>query len=91
MESQIYLFVMTQDSNNGYHTYTVTFVYRQKTYECSFQSTAEFTVDSDPLVAWGIADDAIKECMTHIPDKQQGVYPHSIIIKGDFGALTIKD
>lgn len=82
---------MAQDLNCGFHTYYVTFVYRQNTYECSFSSTAELTVNSDPLVAWGIADEAIKECMKQIPNKKHGIYPHSIIIKGDFGVLTIKD
>ena len=82
---------MEQDFDCGFHTYTVTFVYRQETYECSFLSTAELTADSDPLIAWSIADDAIKECMKTIPNKQHGIYPHEIVIRGDFGELKIKD
>ena len=82
---------MEQDLGFGFHTYTVSFVYGQKDYECSFQSTTELTADSDPLIAWIIADDAIKERMKQIPDKQEGVYPHDIVIRGEFGGLTIKE
>ncbi len=78
-------------STDGYHLYHVEFVYRQKKYSCEFYSTAEITPESDKLVAWSIADDAIKECMKSIPDRINGIYPHSIIIYGEFGNLTIKN
>lgn len=75
---------------DGYHLYQVEFVYRQKTYYCEFHSTAEITEKTDPLIAWGIADYAIKEKMQEIPDRKKGIYPHGIILRGDFGGLTIK-
>lgn len=78
-------------TTDGYHLYRVGFVYREKDYSCEFYSTAEITPESDKLIAWGIADDAIKECMKNIPDRVKGVYPHSIVISGEFGNLTIKD
>ena len=71
--------------------YRVEFVYRQKNYFCEFYSTVEITPDTDKLVAWGIADDAIKNCMETIKDRIKGVYPHTIIIHGEFGDLKIKE
>ena len=90
-EPQTYVIIMEQDLDCGFHTYKVKFFYRQEPYECSFLSTAELTADSDPLIAWSIADDAIKECMKQIPNKQHGIYPHDIVISGDFGDLKIKN
>ena len=54
---------------DGYHLYKVEFIYRQRSYTCEFYSTAEITPNTDKLVAWGIADDAIKERMATIPDR----------------------
>ncbi len=71
--------------------YRVEFVYRQKNYSCEICSTAKITPDSDKLIAWSIADDAITERMKSIPDRIEGVYPHSIKIYGEFGNLTIED
>lgn len=82
---------MVQNPNDGYHTYNVTFAYKGTPNHCSFQSTAELTVNTDKLVAWDLADDAIKERMKTIPGREAGVYPHSIIIRGEFGELTVKD
>lgn len=76
---------------DGYHLYKVEFIYRQRSYTCEFYSTAEITPNTDKLVAWGIADDAIKERMATIPDRVKGVYPHSIVLYGEFGNLTIKE
>lgn len=76
---------------DGYHFYRVDFVYRQKEYSCNFYSTAEITPETDRLVAWGIADNAIKECMDKISNRVKGVYPHSIVLSGEFGNLTIKE
>ncbi|MBP3534616.1 MAG: hypothetical protein J6J53_01240 [Muribaculaceae bacterium] len=76
---------------DGYHLYRVTFVYRQQDYSCEFQSTTEITPNTDPLVAWEIADDAIKARLATIPDKEPGIYPHSIVLHGEFGSLTIKE
>ena len=78
-------------TTDGYHLYRVEFVYREKDYSCGFYSTAEITPESDKLIAWGIADDAIKERMKNIPDRVKGIYPHSIVIYGEFGNLTVKD
>ncbi len=78
-------------TTDGYHLYSVEFVYRQKEYSCEFYSTAEITPESDKLTAWSIADDAIKERMKSIPNRAEGVYPHSIVISGKFGNLTVKD
>jgi len=78
-------------TTDGYHLYRVKFVYRQKDYSCEFYSTAEITPETDKLIAWSIADDAIKECMTTIPDRIKDVYPHAIVISGEFGHLTIKE
>ena len=78
-------------TTDGYHLYRVEFVYRKKDYSCEFYSTAEITPESDKLIAWGIADDAIKERMKNIPDRVKGIYPHSIVIYGEFGNLTVKD
>lgn len=82
---------MTQKLGSGYYTYTVTFIYMQKSYECSFQSSAKLTADTVPYIVRGLADDAIKEYMKQIPDKRQGAYPHSIVVKGEFGTLAIGD
>lgn len=76
---------------DGYHLYRVEFIYKEKLYFCEFYSTAEITPHTDPLVAWGIADDSIKTCMASIPDRVKGVYPHSIVLFGEFGNLTIKE
>lgn len=76
---------------DGYHLYRVEFRYRQRSYSCEFQSTAEITPNTDKLVAWGIADNAIKERMATISDRVKGVYPHSIVLYGEFGNLTIKE
>lgn len=80
-----------EQTSEGYYFYKVSFVYRQKSYNSSFLSTVKLSVNTDPLIAWAIADDAIKERMKTIPDKQKGIYPHSIVISGDFGSLTIKE
>ena len=60
-------------------------------YSCEFYSSVIITPNTDPLVAWGIADDVIKACVASIPDRVNGVYPHSIVLYGEFGNLTIKD
>lgn len=78
-------------TTDGYHLYRVEFVYRENHYSCEFCSTAEITPESDKLIAWGIADDAIKERMKSIPDRTKGIYPHSIVIFGEFGNLTVKN
>lgn len=78
-------------TTDGYHLYRVEFVYHGKDYSCQFLSTTEITEETDKLVAWGIADNAIKECMAKIPDRKKGVYPHHIVISGEFGNLTIKE
>ena len=75
---------------DGFHLYRVDFVYRQESYSCEFYSTVEITTESDRLVVWGIVDDAIKERMSTIA-KKKGIYPHSIVVSGDFGSLTIKE
>ena len=80
--------VMQQD---GYHLYRVDFVYKQESYSCEFYSTTEITPNTDKLVAWGIADPAIKERMESIPNRTKGVYPHSIVIHGEFGSLVVKE
>lgn len=84
----IIIMVMTTE---GLHEYQVDFVYRQKDYHTSFFSTAEITEKTDKLIAWGIADDAIKKCLSTIPDRKKGIYPHSIVISGEFGHLVVKD
>ncbi len=66
-------------------------MYKQKTYTCEFCSTAEITAETDKFVAWNLADDAIKEAMKQIPNRTKGVYPHSIVITGEFGSLKVKD
>lgn len=66
-------------------------MYKQDSYTCEFYSTAEITAESDKLVAWSIADDAIKEKMKTIPNRQKGIHPHSIVITGEFGSLTVKE
>jgi len=76
---------------DGYHLYRVEFVYRQKNYSCEFYSTAEITPETDKLVAWGIADEAIKMRMSSIENRIKGIYPHSIVLYGEFGNLTIKE
>lgn len=77
--------------NNGYHQYRVDFIYSGKSYSCVFFSTAEISTATDPLAAWGIADDAIKEEMRNIPNRKAGIYPHGIVLSGEFGSLTIKE
>lgn len=77
--------------NNGSYLYKVSFVYKGVCYECCFYSTAEITPDTDRMIAWSFADDAIKETMKAIPNKTTGVYPHRIILNGEFGTLVIKD
>ena len=76
---------------DGYHLYQVKFMYKQNSYSCEFYSTTEITPDTDKLVAWGLADDAIKARMSTISDRTAGIYPHSIVIYGEFGNLTIKE
>ena len=76
---------------NGLHHYQVMFEYRGKPYTCEFLSSAEITPETNKLVAWGIADDAIKERMLAIPNRQKGSYPHSIVITGEFGSITVKE
>lgn len=78
-------------TTDGYHLYLVEFVYKEKQYSCEFYSTAEITPSTDPLVAWGIADEAIKTRMASITDRVKGVYPHAIVLYGEFSNLTIKD
>lgn len=56
-----------------------------------FFSIVELSENTNQLIAWDIDDDAIKECMKTIVDKKAGIYPHSIIISGDFWSLTIKE
>ena len=79
------------ENNNGQHLYNVSFIYRDKSYNCYFYSTAEITPETDRMIAWSFADDAIKETMKAISNKTVGVYPHRIILNGEFGTLVIKD
>ena len=78
-------------TTDGYHLYRVEFIYKRKTYLCEFYSTTEITSDTDKLVAWSIAEDAIKSCLATIPNRVSGMHPHSIVITGEFGSLTVKD
>lgn len=75
----------------GFYLYQVSFIYKGRTYNCEFYSTAEITPETEKMVAWSLADDAIKTTMRGIPDKTAGVYPHKIILSGDFGKLVIKE
>ena len=75
----------------GSYLYYVSFIYKRNTYYCEFYSTAEITPETDKMVAWSLADDAIKARMESIPDKVAGVYPHAIILSGVFGKLVIKE
>lgn len=79
------------EERNGFYLYRVDFIYQGKAYTTYFESTAEITADSNPLVAWSIADDAIKEVLNSIKDRKSGLYPHGIVISGDFGKLTVKE
>lgn len=83
------LFVMEEIL--GSYLYHVSFIYKRNTYYCEFYSTAEITPETDKMVAWSLADDAIKARMESIPDKVAGVYPHAIILSGVFGKLVIKE
>jgi len=76
---------------DGYHVYRVDFMYKNKTYFCEFLSTAKITPQTDKLVAWGIADDAIISVLKQIPNRVKGVYPYSIVISGEFGCIKVKD
>ena len=78
-------------NTDGYYHYHVKFEYKNESYTCEFFSTAKITPQTDKLAAWGIADDAIKERMQTIPDRHQGVYPHSIMITGEFGTLVVDE
>lgn len=78
-------------NENGFHVYRVKFIYREKVYSTEFCSTAEIKPDTEPLVAWGLADDAIKSVMAKIEDRQKGIFPHGIMISGEFGSLTVKE
>lgn len=78
-------------NENGFHVYRVEFIYREKVYSTEFCSTAEIKPDTEPLVAWGLADDAIKSVMAKIEDRQKGIFPHGIVISGEFGSLTVKE
>ena len=73
------------------YLYHVSFIYKGTTYCCEFYSTAEITLETDKMIAWSLADDAIKVRMESVPDKVAGVYPHSIILNGAFGELVIKE
>lgn len=77
--------------NNGFYLYKVCFIYKDKHYECHFHSTAEITPDTNKMIAWDLADDAIKEVMNEIQDKVEGAYPDKIVLYGEFGSLVIKD
>lgn len=75
----------------GSYLYRVDFMYRGEPYTADFCSTAEITAETDKCVAWDIASDAIKEVMRRIPNRQEGVYPHSIVITGEFGSVKVKE
>ncbi len=76
---------------DGYHHYQVSFIYRGEHYQCSFESTAQITPNTDKRIAWDIVDDAIKEKLKEIPNRKEGIYPHDIVLIGEFGELTIKE
>ena len=78
------------DTNGCYH-YQVEFMYKDKTYTCEFYSTAEINENSDKLVAWGIADDAIMAKLQTIPNRVDGVHPYAIKIIGELGTLVVKE
>lgn len=80
-----------ENVKDGFHVYRVKFTYRGSEYSTEFCSTAEIKPDTEPLVAWGLADDAIKSVMATIDNRQKGVYPHGIVISGEFGSLTVKE
>ena len=75
--------------HDGYHSYRVDFKYKQKDYSGEFLSTVQFSPQTDPLVAWGIADDCIKSILKNIPNRVPGVYPYDIKISGEFGEIKI--
>lgn len=47
--------------------------------------------DTDKKIAWDIVDEAIKKKLKEIPNRKEGIYPHEIVLFGEFGALTIKE
>ncbi|MCM1141087.1 MAG: hypothetical protein NC453_21170 [Muribaculum sp.] len=77
---------MTKD---GYYPYRVEFVYRQKTYSQDFKSTAKITPETDSVIAWELAADAVKERMKTIENRVDGIYPHSVVIYGKFGEIKV--
>lgn len=82
---------MENDINKSEHLYTVVFGYKGGSFKAEFLSTAEIGEQTDPMVAWGIADNAIKEVLSQIENRKPGVYPYEISIHGDFGSLAITD
>lgn len=82
---------MCNNQTDEYHLYRVNLVYAGKDYSCEFYSTAEITPTTNEKVAWDIADDAIKNVLKAIPDREEGIHPHSIVISGEFGVLTVKE
>ena len=76
---------------DGSYSYRVDFMYKEEPYTTEFCSTAEITAETAQCVAWDIASDAIKEVMRRIPNRQEGVYPYSIVITGEFGSVKVKE
>lgn len=40
-------------------------------------------------MAWELAADAVKECMKTIENRKDGIYPHSVVIYGEFGEVKV--
>lgn len=76
---------------DGYNRYWVSFIYEGKHYQCSFESTAQITPNTDKKITWDIVDDVIKDKLKEIPSRKDDVYPHDIVLIGEYGRLTIKE
>ena len=82
--------IMEQNRNDGYYFYNVSFVYKEKTYEASFESTIQLTSDYDKFDALMLASSSINARIRTIETREEGVFPHHIVISGKFGVLQIK-
>lgn len=77
---------------DGSYLYRVEFVYMSKSYSYEFYSDSIITPETDKYVAWGFVEEAIKQSLNNSQaNRKEGIYPHSIVLYGEFGNFTIKE
>jgi hypothetical protein len=80
---------MSEDKENAYHIYCLTFVYRQKTYSIRFESTVLLMRNDSAQIIWDIVGEYITKYLKQIHVMKKGIFPHSLEIQSESDVFKV--